>query len=173
MGDLLIDLHLIISQFGLGRQRLTQAGVTHLDICATLTVLIAGIELRNTTHGGHQHVADNDTTRVIILHYISKAVHIMVADKEQEVVGISIETIHGKCVIHARHTITPAGSVVLKGLANSFLHGEVHDGRQIGVETVKVLGVSLPISNGAGGTRPALTYNIDPRIVGTHSLAPT
>ena len=98
--------------------------------------------------------------------------HIVVANEGEEIVQISIMIILCEGVIHASKAIAPTFAIARKSSTNSFFRWEVHYGRQVRIEAIVVLMISLPISYFRSRTRPAFAYDIDMRIFVANGFAP-
>ena len=71
-------------------QRHTQGGVTQFAVSRLHSVLIAVEHLWNTAHGSQQGIGYLHATWVLVHHYISNTVHIVVAQHQQDIVDIAI-----------------------------------------------------------------------------------
>ena len=74
--------------------------------------------------------------------------------------------------INTGHSFVPVDIVLVEGLLDGAFQGEVHYRRQVGVETVGIGVVLLPVGQLGNLGIPALAHDVHIRILVGHGLAP-
>ena len=96
----------------------------------------------------------------------------MVTDENHHIVKILIYKVVREDIIHTRHSLTPARIILRKRCPDGVVKREVHNGRKVGVESVLVHVVILPVCKLRDRRSPALAHYVEVRIFLPHSSTP-
>ena len=123
--------------FPVQREFYAQAAVALAAVARDHHQLVAREELRVAAHGGHQRHDEFHLGRILPDH-VSDAVGVVVAREDHHVPGIVDVGVVGDGVIPLGDAFVPVLVVGVDGLADGGLQAEVHDAREVGIESVRV-----------------------------------